>query len=61
METLKNHEWMELSRANNVYNIEFGVETRLEHENKFFHRKHAFPVKITFCTLSSLLQRIQRF
>ena len=28
---LKNHERMELSWANNVYNTEFSVETRLEH------------------------------
>ena len=29
--TLKNHERMELSWANNVYNTEFSVEIRLEH------------------------------
>ena len=31
MKTLKNHERMELSWANNVYNTEFSVENRLEH------------------------------
>ena len=31
MKTLKNHERMELSLANNVYNTEFSVENRLEH------------------------------
>ena len=31
VKTLKNHERMELSWANNVYNTEFSVETRLEH------------------------------
>ena len=31
MKTLKNHDWMEISQANNVYNTEFSVETRLEH------------------------------
>ena len=31
MQTLKNHERMELLWANNVYNTEFSVETRLEH------------------------------
>ena len=31
VQTLKNHERMELSWANNVYNTEFRVETRLEH------------------------------
>ena len=47
MKTLKNHERMELSWANNVYNTEFSVENRLEHafpyksriscENNIFH------------------------
>ena len=40
MTTLKNDDWMELSWANNVYNNEFIVETRLEHgfaiENTYF-------------------------
>ena len=31
VKTLKNHERMERSWANNVYNTEFSVETRLEH------------------------------
>ena len=31
MKTLKNHERMELSWANNAYNTEFIVENRLEH------------------------------
>ena len=31
VKTLKNHERMELSWTNNVYNTEFSVETRLEH------------------------------
>ena len=31
MKTVKNHERMELSWANNVYNTEFSVENRLEH------------------------------
>ena len=31
MKTVKNHERMELSWANNVYNNEFCVEYRLEH------------------------------
>ena len=31
MKTVKNHERMELSWANNVYYTEFGVENRLEH------------------------------
>ena len=31
MKTVKNHERMELSWANNIYNIEFSVEIRLEH------------------------------
>ena len=31
VKTLKNHEQMELSWANNVYNTEFSVEIRLEH------------------------------
>ena len=31
MKTVKNHERMELSRANNVYNTEFSVENRLNH------------------------------
>ena len=38
--TLKNHERMELSWANNVYTTEFSVESRLEHgfaiENTYF-------------------------
>ena len=40
LKTLKNHERIELSWANNVYNTEFSVETRLEHgfaiENTYF-------------------------
>ena len=39
-ENTKNHDWMELSLANNGYNTEFSVETRLEHgfaiENTYF-------------------------
>ena len=31
VKTLKNHERMELSWANHVYNTEFSVETSLEH------------------------------
>ena len=31
MKTVKNHERMELSWANNVYNTEFSGENRLEH------------------------------
>ena len=31
VKTLKNHERMELSWANNAYNTEISVETRLEH------------------------------
>ena len=31
MKTVKNHERMELSWANNVYNTEFSVEKRLGH------------------------------
>ena len=31
MKTVKNHERMELSRANNVYNTEFSVRNRLKH------------------------------
>ena len=40
VKTVKSHERMELSWANNVYNTEFSVETRLEHgfaiENTYF-------------------------
>ena len=40
MKKMKNHDWMELSWANNVYNIELRVQTRLEHgfaiENPYF-------------------------
>ena len=40
VKTLKNHERMELSLANNVYTTEFSIETRLEHgfaiENTYF-------------------------
>ena len=31
MKTVKNHERMELSWTNNVYNIELSVENRLKH------------------------------
>ena len=31
VKTVKHHERMELSWANNVYNTEFSVEIRLEH------------------------------
>ena len=31
MKTVKNHERMELSRVNEVYNTEFSVENRLKH------------------------------
>ena len=40
VKTVKNHERIELSWPNNVYNTEFSVETRLEHgfaiENTYF-------------------------
>ena len=40
VKTVKNHERMELSWTNNVYNTEFSEETRLEHgfviENTYF-------------------------
>ena len=40
VKTLKNHERMELSWANNVYNTELSVEIRVEHgfaiENTYF-------------------------
>ena len=40
VKTVKNHERMELSWPNNVYNTEFSVETLLEHgfaiENTYF-------------------------
>ena len=40
VKTLKNHERMELSWANNAYNTEISVEIRLEHgfaiENTYF-------------------------
>ena len=43
VQSLKNHERMELSWANNVYNTEFSVETSLEHgfaiQNTYFLRK----------------------
>ena len=46
MKTLKNHDWMEISKVNNVYNTEFSVETRLEHgfaiENTYFLWKVRF-------------------
>ena len=58
MKTVKNHERMELSWANNVYNTEFSVENRLKHGLPI---KHVIPVKITFCTLFSLLQLLKRF
>ena len=31
MKTLKNHERMDISWANNAYNTDFSVENRLEH------------------------------
>ena len=39
VKTLKNHERMELSWANNVYNTEFSVETRLEHGFAIAHTR----------------------
>ena len=39
VQTLKNHERMELSWASNVYNTEFSVETSLE---------HGFPIENTY-------------
>ena len=46
VKTLKNHDRMEISWANNVYNIEFRVETRLEHgfaiEHTYFLWKWRF-------------------
>ena len=40
VKTVKNHERMELSWANNGYNTEFSIEIRLEHgfaiENTYF-------------------------
>ena len=59
IKTLKNHERMDVSWANYVYNTEFSVEKRLEHG--FFHINHVFPVKTTFCTLFSLIELLKRF
>ena len=46
VKTLKNHERMELSWANHVYNTEFSVEKSLEHgfaiENMYFLWKLRF-------------------
>ena len=46
VKTLKNHERMELSWANTVYDTEFSVETRLEHgfaiEYTYFQWKWRF-------------------
>ena len=46
VQTLKNHERMELSWANHVYNTEFSVETSSEHgfpiENTYFLWKLRF-------------------
>ena len=46
VKTLKNHERMELSWANHVYNTEFSVERGLEHgfaiENMYFLWKLRF-------------------
>ena len=40
MKTLRNHERLELSLANNVYNTEFSVELRVDHgfaiDNTYF-------------------------
>ena len=41
------------------YTIEFSVETRLEHD--FAIEKTYYPLKITFCTLFSLVQLLKRF
>ena len=51
VKTLKNHERMELSWANNVYNTEFSVEIRLEHgfaiENTYFLWKNVLHTIFT--------------
>ena len=44
--TLKNHERMELSWANHVYNTEFSVETSLDHG--FFIENTYFLLKLRF-------------
>ena len=59
MKTPKNHERMELSWANHVYKTDFSVETSLEHG--FAIENTYFLLKITFCTLFSLLERFKRF
>ena len=58
MQTLKKHDWTELSLRNNVYNAKLSLKTRLKHG--FCHRLHVFPMIITVCTLLSLLQSIHR-
>ena len=52
-------EWTEFSWQNNVYNVKFSVETRLEH--CFSIEYTMIPMIITVCTLLSLLQLIKRF
>ena len=42
VKTLKNHERMELSWANNVYNTEFNVETRSGFAIEYTYRKWRF-------------------
>ena len=59
MKTVKKHERMELSWANNVFTSEFSVENPFR--TWFAHINHVIPVKITVCTLFSLLQLLKRF
>ena len=51
VKTLKNHERMELSWANHVYNTEFSVETSLEHgfaiENTYFSENNVLHTIFT--------------
>ena len=49
VKTLKNHERMELSWANNVYNTEFSEETRLE---------HGFAIEYTYSCENDVLHTI---
>ena len=58
--TLKNHDRMELSWANNVYNTEFSVENRLEHgfaiENTYFLGKWRFAQYFHYYSVISIFR-----
>ena len=58
---MKNHKLTLFSWANLYQTTRISAKVRYTQVSSFAHIHHVIPVKITFCTLFSLLQVLKRF